>query len=137
MSNDFMSVLQDLIPEVIPSQKCHMNIGLILNSYGAMDIWNLRWSEPYVEHQGHSCVLQHWKFDDVEPLFCLLCVHTPCFSCNPTQSPQWPTLCTTTTNPLIRILLIQVLHYVSAEIWGALYTEKYICNLVLWHLNHI
>jgi hypothetical protein len=33
-----LSELYDLIPEVIPSQKCHMNIGQILNSYGATDI---------------------------------------------------------------------------------------------------
>jgi hypothetical protein len=33
VSSDFMSLLQDLIPEVIPSQKCHMNVDLILNSY--------------------------------------------------------------------------------------------------------
>jgi hypothetical protein len=26
-----MSILQDLIPEVIPIQKCHMNMSLILN----------------------------------------------------------------------------------------------------------
>jgi len=32
MFSDF-SVLQDLIPEAIPGQKCHMNMGLILNSY--------------------------------------------------------------------------------------------------------
>jgi hypothetical protein len=25
----FMSILQDLIPEFIPSQKCHMNLGPI------------------------------------------------------------------------------------------------------------
>jgi len=28
-----MLVLQDLIPEAIPSQKCHTNMGLILISY--------------------------------------------------------------------------------------------------------
>jgi hypothetical protein len=37
-----LSVLHDLIPEVIPSQKCHVNIGLILSGYGATDIWNSR-----------------------------------------------------------------------------------------------
>jgi hypothetical protein len=30
-----MPIFQDLIPEVIPSQKCHMNIGSILSGYGA------------------------------------------------------------------------------------------------------
>jgi hypothetical protein len=30
MSDDFMSVLQDFIPEVNPSQKCHINTGPIL-----------------------------------------------------------------------------------------------------------
>jgi hypothetical protein len=38
MSGGFMSVLQDHIPEVIPSQKCHMDMGPILNGYRAMDI---------------------------------------------------------------------------------------------------
>jgi len=35
-----LSVLQDLIPETIPSEKCHTNMGLILNGYGDMSIWN-------------------------------------------------------------------------------------------------
>jgi hypothetical protein len=35
-----LSVLQDLIPEAIPSQKCHMNMSPILSCYGATDIWN-------------------------------------------------------------------------------------------------
>jgi hypothetical protein len=29
-----MSILKKLIPEVIPGQKCHINMGPILNSYG-------------------------------------------------------------------------------------------------------
>jgi hypothetical protein len=44
-----MSMFRDIITEDIRSQKCHMNIGLILNGYGATDIWNSRY-EPYVEH---------------------------------------------------------------------------------------
>jgi hypothetical protein len=36
MSGDFMSLLQELIPEAIPSQKCCMNMGLVLN---AKEIW--------------------------------------------------------------------------------------------------
>jgi hypothetical protein len=39
MSGDFMSTLQDLISEVIPSQKYSVGVGVILNGYGA--------SEPY------------------------------------------------------------------------------------------
>jgi hypothetical protein len=31
-------ILQDLIPEVISSQKCHMNMGPILSGYEATDI---------------------------------------------------------------------------------------------------
>jgi hypothetical protein len=65
-----------------PSQKFHRNIDSILNDYGAMDIWNWRLFEAYVEHQGHSWVLQHRKFS-VLPLFCLLCVHAPCISKTP------------------------------------------------------
>jgi hypothetical protein len=35
-----MSVLQDLIPEAIPSQKYHVNAGVNLSGYRAMDIGN-------------------------------------------------------------------------------------------------
>jgi hypothetical protein len=38
VSGDFRPVLQDLIPEGIPSQECHVNMGPILNGYGAIDI---------------------------------------------------------------------------------------------------
>jgi len=34
----FMSILQELIRQVIPSQKCQVNVSPILNSYRAMDI---------------------------------------------------------------------------------------------------
>jgi len=37
-----MSILQDLIPEAIPSQKCDMNMDLILSGYD-MGIWNDTW----------------------------------------------------------------------------------------------
>lgn len=33
MSGDFMSLLQELIPEAIPSQACPVNMGLILCGY--------------------------------------------------------------------------------------------------------
>jgi len=33
-----MQVLQDLIPEVIPGQKCRMNMGHILNGCGNMGV---------------------------------------------------------------------------------------------------
>jgi hypothetical protein len=39
---DLMSQLQERIPEVISSQKCHISIGPILSSYGVMDTWNWR-----------------------------------------------------------------------------------------------
>jgi hypothetical protein len=38
VSGDYISVIQNLIPEVTTSQSCHMNIGPILNGYVAMDI---------------------------------------------------------------------------------------------------
>jgi hypothetical protein len=34
VSGDFMSALQDLIPEAIPSQRSYKTVGLILSSYG-------------------------------------------------------------------------------------------------------
>jgi len=39
VSGDFMSLFQDLTPEVILSQKCRMNMGSILNCYRDTDIW--------------------------------------------------------------------------------------------------
>jgi hypothetical protein len=38
MSGDIMTVIQDFVPVVIPNEKRHMNMGPILNGYGAMDI---------------------------------------------------------------------------------------------------
>jgi hypothetical protein len=40
MSGDFMLIPQDLIPETIPSQKCHTKMGLILDSHGDIGMWN-------------------------------------------------------------------------------------------------
>jgi hypothetical protein len=42
MSSDFISILKDLSPEVIPSKKNGMNIGLIVNGYRAVNICNSR-----------------------------------------------------------------------------------------------
>jgi hypothetical protein len=36
--SDCVSELQDNIPEVFPIQKCHMNMDLILNRCGTMEI---------------------------------------------------------------------------------------------------
>jgi hypothetical protein len=60
----------------------HTAVSLIPNSYRAVDIWNSKWFEPYIEHQGHSCIFQHRKFNEGAPIFSLLCVHTPCFGPN-------------------------------------------------------
>jgi hypothetical protein len=37
MFGDFISIFQNLIPEVIPSQKYPRNVGLILKGYGAIE----------------------------------------------------------------------------------------------------
>jgi hypothetical protein len=37
MFGDYMSVLHNLIPEVITSQKCHVNMSPIIDGEGAMD----------------------------------------------------------------------------------------------------
>lgn len=42
VSGDFLSMFRDVIPRVISSQKCHMNMGSIVNGYEATDIWHLR-----------------------------------------------------------------------------------------------
>jgi hypothetical protein len=41
LSNDCMSVLQDLIPEAIPNEKRHMNTCPILSGYGDTGLWNV------------------------------------------------------------------------------------------------
>jgi hypothetical protein len=38
LMGDLMPVLQDIIPEVIHSQKCYMNMSHILNAYGVMHV---------------------------------------------------------------------------------------------------
>jgi hypothetical protein len=38
MFSDFVSLLQDLIPEAICSQNCHVNVGSILNNYGDLGV---------------------------------------------------------------------------------------------------
>jgi hypothetical protein len=38
MEDDFLPILQDPIPEVTHNQKCLMNVGLILSSYGTMNV---------------------------------------------------------------------------------------------------
>lgn len=40
MSQDLGSILQDLIPKVIQSQKSHVPMGLIHNNYEAMSIYS-------------------------------------------------------------------------------------------------
>jgi len=41
MFGDFMLVLQDLVPEAIPSQKFHMNLNPIVSGYRNTGIWNV------------------------------------------------------------------------------------------------
>jgi len=43
----FMSVLQYFIPEAIPGQKCHLNMGLIPMCYRDMGISNVAWLQNY------------------------------------------------------------------------------------------
>jgi hypothetical protein len=38
VSSNFVSVLQNLIPEAISSQKCHVSMVVILTGYSDMDI---------------------------------------------------------------------------------------------------
>jgi hypothetical protein len=47
----------------VPSHKCHTNIGPILSGYRTTDILISRRFEPYVEHHGHSFVLNDRKQD--------------------------------------------------------------------------
>lgn len=51
-----MSVLQDLISEAIPSQKCYMNIAPTLSGYEATDILNSKLFEPYEDQKHYSAL---------------------------------------------------------------------------------
>jgi hypothetical protein len=53
VSSDIFSVLQDLIVEAIPSQKCHANIYPILNSYGDLG---------HCDHWIHSLDFNIWDY---------------------------------------------------------------------------
>jgi hypothetical protein len=54
VSGDFMSVLPDFIPVIMPIHNCHTNVSSIFNGHRAKDILNSRWSETYVQHQDHA-----------------------------------------------------------------------------------
>jgi hypothetical protein len=57
-----MSILEDLIPEVIPSQKCHVNMGLILNGYGGVGIWNVASLEEIIYGKTiFHCMVQYME----------------------------------------------------------------------------
>jgi hypothetical protein len=100
-----------------------MNICPILNSYGTMDILNSRWFEPYVEHQGHSCLAAlkiRWCRSSL--LFMLHSFTTVFMKPHTWKSRgvrvwwlQWPILWTIPTSPLVRDLLIHVLHHMLTE----------------------
>jgi hypothetical protein len=47
MSGDFMSIVQDIIPEVIPCQKYHMNMGPIFYGHEYMGILKLLVRGPF------------------------------------------------------------------------------------------
>jgi hypothetical protein len=85
--------------------------------------------------------MQYRKFDDIIPLLCVLCVHTPCFSCNNIHSevrwPQWPILLIATTNPSVREVLIQVLRHVSTVMLDAPSSCEYVCTRVLCRSDHL
>jgi hypothetical protein len=65
VSGDFVSIFQDLIPEVIPSQKCHMNMGPILSGYGGIGVWNVVWLVQVIYSKKDSIVqystLKKWE----------------------------------------------------------------------------
>jgi hypothetical protein len=54
VSGDCMSI-NTSESEVIPSQKYDMNTGPIINGYGATDIWNSRWLQPF-----ESSSIENW-----------------------------------------------------------------------------
>lgn len=48
MSGGSVSALHDLMLDVTPSQKCHSNLGLILNAYGGTGVLITGWMEKKI-----------------------------------------------------------------------------------------
>lgn len=120
-----MSVIQDVISYVIPSQKCLRSTGTILNGCWETDVWNKTWRELY-EHQGHLWVLKHPKV----PPFSLFSVHTP---------RKWrrvsSVMQTTTTSSPVRDLLNPLILHVSTKMWGVSYAGS--TSVIVFCVVHI
>lgn len=67
MYKDFITILQDVLTEFIPSQKCHTDTCPVILTLTKPWILEIRWFEPYTEHQSHIKVLQHRQFNYVVP----------------------------------------------------------------------
>jgi len=73
VSGDFMSVLQDLIPESISGQKYRTNVGPFLNSYRNMGIWIVVWMSKHGHVHRKSNVQVALQLADST----VICVITP------------------------------------------------------------
>lgn len=91
-----------------------MNVGMILNRYRAMDMWNRRWFDPYIGHRIIPILAASktlWRIVRALP-------YMETWECE-VRKPQWPILWNTTANSFARELLIQTLCRVSTEAQGA------------------
>jgi hypothetical protein len=121
-----LSILEDLIEEII--------------SHSQMSSTSVQFStvtELRMFKIQDLCILQHLKFDNTVPVFCLRCVRISCLLWDSKVSedrwPHWPVLQATTTNPSVRELTFQVFCDVLTEIWGVPSGWKCTWNRVYRH----
>lgn len=112
----FVSVLLRHTPEVIPIQKCYMNLGSILNSYGAMGILNSR----YLKLAYVRIIYASFSIENCVYFACLCHVLrvTPFIEIcwGEVRWPLWPVLPITTTSASVRDAFIQALRHVSNDV---------------------
>lgn len=90
--DDFMSVLKNCIPDVVPIQKCH-ECGFI-----SQWLWDCRYLKfkmiwTLLRTSGSFLCFTASKFDNVFPVLCLFYVHTPCLSCGVRSSDHRSKFC--------------------------------------------
>jgi hypothetical protein len=135
-----MPILQDLIPKVILSQKCHENDSdsYRLRSYGYLK-FKMVWSLRRTSGSFMRLAVPKIRRCNSSLLFTLLS-HTM-FYMQPWRTevrwPRWPILRTTTTNPSGRDLLIQELRHVSTDMLDAPSRWKCICNHISCRSNNL
>lgn len=106
-------------------QKYHVNVGSILKGYRAARVIHV------------SCTIENSKMCTSlsftlrsHAMYFFLGTETWIPGWSEVRWSQWPNMLTTTTNPSVKELLIQVKFHVSTEICHAPSRQKYICDRV-------